>query len=125
MSDIVERLRAITETPFPSMTIGLRNIETITEAADEIERLRSEHDAWRDAAIEQQQKLKRSEAERQRQAEVMEEVRKAALEEAAKIAERCGRNNEDDWPGETWIAEVIAKEIRALSSEPEADHEAK
>jgi len=53
--------------------------------------------------------------ERQRHAEVMEEVKKAALEEAARIAERTGRNNEDDWPGETWIAEVIAKEIRALS----------
>ena len=37
------------------------------------------------------------------------------IEECAKIAERCGRNNEDDYPGETWIAEVIAREIRALS----------
>ncbi|TWB61634.1 hypothetical protein FBZ98_101979 [Rhizobium sp. ERR 922] len=55
------------------------------------------------------------ESERQRHAE----VRKAALEEAARIAERTGRNNEDDWPGETWIAEVIAKEIRALLSKLE------
>jgi hypothetical protein len=92
MTDIVNRLREVAEIE-TGLLYSRRTM--LKDASDEIERLR---------------------AERQRHAEVMEEVRKAALEEAAKIAERTGRNNEDDWPGETWIAEVIAKEIRALLS---------
>ena len=42
MNDIIKRLQEIVATPFPSMTIGLGNIETIAEAVSEIERLRSE-----------------------------------------------------------------------------------
>ena len=83
MTDIVNRLREVAEIE-TGLLYSRRTM--LKDAADEIERLRSEHDAWRDAAIEQQQKLKRSEAERQRQAEVMEEVRKV-LEPFADVAD--------------------------------------
>ena len=66
------------------------------EAADEITRLR--------------QLL--SEADKRER-----EARAKALEEAAQVAEKTGANNEDDWPGETWISLCIAAAIRALQSE--------
>ena len=86
MSDIVKNLIKIADSCRRNDGYDIPLGTTLREAAAEIGRLRSEHDAWRDAAIEQQQKLKRSEAERQRHAEVMEEVRKVLAEVTALLS---------------------------------------
>ncbi|MDJ1632304.1 hypothetical protein [Rhizobium rhizogenes] len=74
MTDIVNRLREVAE-----IETGLlySRRQLLKDAADEITRLRSEHDAWRFAALEQQERLKRSEAERDAAKAMCDEMAKA------------------------------------------------
>lgn len=45
------------------------------------------------------------------------EARKAAFIEAAGIATATGTDAENDWPGETWIADRIATALRSKAEE--------
>ena len=48
--DIVTRLRIMLQSHWINEELLLHEIETIKKAADEIERLRTERDIWRDSA---------------------------------------------------------------------------
>jgi cysteinyl-tRNA synthetase len=124
MSDIVNLLREVAEIE-TGLLYSRRTM--LKDAADEIDRLRSEHDAWRTAAVDQQERLKRAETERDSLKamcdEMAKEARLQALEEAAKIAENEGNGSDDDYPGETWIAGQIAAAIRALAKAKEVEND--